>query len=161
MAMSDHVTVEFQRVPWEPSGFAQLTEELDRWNRPTLGVLEESGEHYLFRVLENSDAGPDIWVYARLTHDEFEAISEATTADDLEVVVKQAYESRPLVAVLTDERSRIMAAALVDPVQDAQDANLLEAAAQELHQRVAPLIEEVRSERTPRSEFTAELTRLG
>ncbi len=159
--MSDHVTVEFDRYPWEPSSASRLVEELDHWNRPTAGVLEQDGDRFLFRVLDNTDAGPDVWVYAPLEHHEAAELAAASTPTQLRELVKKAFEGRPLVAVLTDADSRIRVAAVLDPLAEANEDLLLAAAVRELGQRLGPLLDDVKRDATLAAGFTQELTRLG
>ncbi len=118
--MSDQVQIVFGRPPWQPTPDSVLVTELDFWDRPTLGVIEQAGSWFLFRNFIGSNSDVELWIYSML-----ESWEPGQFADDherdIDDLVQDVTYDRHLTLALTGEDSGVIAAVELRGASDEMD----------------------------------------
>jgi hypothetical protein len=88
--MADLIQLVVGSRPWAPHPDAKLIEEFNRWNIPTLGILQLHGQNFLFECFTPEEPG-HIWRYVHL--DDW-AVEELRAAEDVYAAVDKLTRGR-------------------------------------------------------------------
>jgi hypothetical protein len=64
--MAKWLRLEKGHAPWQPAPDAELIQVMDQFNFPTLGVVRQDDQGFLFRCLYGHNEDESLWVYASL-----------------------------------------------------------------------------------------------
>lgn len=100
--MSDQIHLRIGARPWLPADTATMIKELDRWDRPTAGILEQHGCFFLFECIEGHVIHANLWVYAPVSLDEVERLGKLSE-ESLTRLMDEILNDRDLTAALAVE----------------------------------------------------------
>lgn len=98
--MSDLVSIEMRRTPWEPTADTQLAEVYDYYDMPLSGHLRQAGSDFVFWRVDYARPDMSIWAYAAVTPEELSAIEETHDPDGFDAAFARAVAGKPLMAAL-------------------------------------------------------------
>jgi hypothetical protein len=108
--VSDHLELQFGARPWQPTESTRLLTELDFYDIPTAGVLEQGGSPVLFMCVDGHNTRFTVWVYALLGIADAEVLSTIQGSEAIDTEMKRIFRSEPLFAALAvDGRLRLAA----------------------------------------------------
>jgi hypothetical protein len=139
--MAEHISIEQGRMPWSPTGDAELLETLHFHDMPLVGVIRQGTSRYLFRCIEGHVDPSNVWAYTRLEDQELDVLRRATD-DELDDALDRAGSSRPVVLALAHEGEGVTVSALVPdpstyPTLLHAAAAVLRSAASEIDEKLA------------------------
>jgi len=78
--MTDHIHIEKNHVPWQPSDESVLGEVFHQFTIPLVGITSQHGADFLFWCVVGHSGPENAWAYARL--DRLEDARELSSADN-------------------------------------------------------------------------------
>lgn len=100
--MSDLIAPALGAPPWKPAGDVEPVLELDRYNVPLAGLVEQQGSLYMYVCALGEEDDANIWLYAAVGADEARALAEATEGG-LNNIIAQCLRYRWVVAALASD----------------------------------------------------------
>ncbi|MFN2555632.1 MAG: hypothetical protein ABR592_01960 [Nitriliruptorales bacterium] len=106
------IHLEYGALPWEPTPESSLKEVLDYWDMPTIGLIAQDGQQYLFWCETGINDDLSVWGYVRVEDDDVEQLLGASDFDSTfaDIIAGR----RKLVAMHTEDAG-IVAVAEVEP----------------------------------------------
>ncbi|MGH3199672.1 MAG: hypothetical protein ACRDOH_06905 [Streptosporangiaceae bacterium] len=98
--MSGHLELQLGARPWRPTDDTRLVTELDYYDIPTAGVLEQRGSPVLFMCVDGHGTNATVWVYAPLQAEEAEALSTMQGGEVIDAEMRRIFRSKPVVVAL-------------------------------------------------------------
>jgi hypothetical protein len=90
--------------PWQPTDSTRLLTELDFYDMPTAGVLEQGTSKSLFMCVDGHGTPFTVWVYAPLEADEAAALTSMHGGEAIDAEIGRLFHTKPLIAVLAVNR---------------------------------------------------------
>jgi hypothetical protein len=141
--MADTIQVQRWSRPWEPAGDARLVRELDYWDMPLAGVIEQHGVQHLFACLAGHLSSTHLWLYRSLTNAELAQIERTKEPEELRGVVDELLApGGSMVLAIADDDAGILGATTIDSLEDAE----LRAAIRRISEDLNVYLEEKRAE---------------
>lgn len=88
--------------PWLPAADVASVCELDRHNVPLAGVVEQSGEKFLFTCLLGEEDADNVWAYAPVSDEEIAGLG-AHTGEAFLDALDATLKNKPLVVAFADD----------------------------------------------------------
>jgi hypothetical protein len=98
--VNNHLELRLGARPWQPTDSTRLVTELDFYDMPTAGILEQAGSPVLFICVDGQGTHVTVWVYAPLEVAEAEALAAMQGREAVESEMKRLFRSKPWVAAL-------------------------------------------------------------
>ena len=98
--MSDHLELQLGARPWQPTDSTQLVAELDYYDMPTAGLLDQDGFRILFMCVDGHGTHATVWVYAPLEAAEAEGLSTMQGGDAIDAEIRRIFRRKPVVVAL-------------------------------------------------------------
>ncbi|WP_061297315.1 hypothetical protein [Herbidospora cretacea] len=127
--MSDLIQLGIGERPWLPTPSTESIEVFDRYDMPTLGLIRQAGNLYVFECLEGVLMAGSVWVYASVSAREAEQL-RSSEGDNFLALISECFTHRPIMASLAIN-ARIRSGAQVDAAT-IEAVGLLEAVIKEL-----------------------------
>lgn len=118
--MSDHIELQIGAAPWQPDGNTSIIEELDRYNVPTMGILEQHGVMYCFELIEGHVQDMNVWIYTPLSKVEAKELCRAS-GQEIDTLLARMQQDRPVMAALAAENAIQQATAVKTEGLDTQE----------------------------------------
>jgi hypothetical protein len=113
--MSDHIHIELEAKPWQPSAVAELVEVFHKFSVPLIGVIQQGdGCRYLFWCVVGQSAPESAWAYANVQEDQLELLRKADHTNFLDALRSVIGDSASTFAVASDEKG-IIQSVILDP----------------------------------------------
>lgn len=100
--MGNQLHVQKGARPWLPADDVTLIEELDRYDVPLAGLIEQSDVTYLFTCLDGEVERANLWAYAPMTDREVEQLLASEPENFAEVIEHCLANRSVLVALAID-----------------------------------------------------------
>ena len=131
--VNDHLELQLGARPWQPTDGTRLVTELDYYDMPTAGLLEQGNSPVLFMCVDGHGTRVTVWVYAPLETAEAEALGEVQGGEAIDAEIKQIFRTKPMVAALAVDGQLRLAAPMElrrqgSPLRDAALAAVTEQA---------------------------------
>ena len=110
--VSDRLELQLDARPWQPTDGTRLVTELDYYDMPTAGVLEQGGSQFLFMCVDGNGTRITVWVYARMEAAEAEALGAMQGAEAIDAEMRRIFHGRLVVAALAMDNQVRLAAAM-------------------------------------------------
>lgn len=101
-AVSDLIQLRIGERPWLPTPKTESVAIFDRYDMPTSGLLKQGPHLYVFDCVEGHAMVGNIWIYAAVSRDEADALTDAE-GDDFNRLFDEAFTGRDIMAVLAVE----------------------------------------------------------
>jgi hypothetical protein len=98
--VSDHLELQLGARPWQPTESTQLVTELDFYDMPTAGVLEQGVSPVLFLCVDGHGTHATVWVYAPLQPAEAQALATMQGREAIDAEMRRIFRSKPVVVAL-------------------------------------------------------------
>jgi hypothetical protein len=98
--MADELQIHTGADPWKPSDDSELIETYGYYDQPTLGLIRQAGQTYVFRCVDVLADRGSMWAYALLTDQEVEQLNET---EDLPGRLLEVTTGKPFTVALAAE----------------------------------------------------------
>lgn len=104
--MGSKIFIDLGAEPWKPSVASRTVLELDHYNIPLAGVIEQTiidhAERFLFVCAAGEEDDTNIWFYACVTDEEIEALADST-GDDVVSTIALTLKNRRVDCALAQD----------------------------------------------------------
>lgn len=112
--MSDLIRVHLGFSPWRPSEDADLVAQLEYYEIPLRGVVEQHGCFHYFECVQGGLSEVGLWLYIPVSDDRVRDLRRATSAEEIGDRALDGEAVTPFVAAIAAEGQGIVAHTVVN-----------------------------------------------